>query len=134
MRKVVIALAASAVVSGCATSQQQIDSHEPALDSWVGAPIEEFLDMQGAPTTVIDRVDYQIYVFDARKSRPYCKSVRQCDPTEPYEQERCYYVAVHTHTTTFKCTYELLVAENVINDWRMNGNNCRMITVSYRSS
>jgi len=134
MWKFVVALAASAVVSGCATSQQQIDSHAPALNSWVGAPIEEFLEMQGAPTTVVERVNYQIYKFDARKTKIHSKRKQQCQPASPIEQERCWDVVVPAHTTTFHCRYELLVAENVINDWRMNGNYCRMMTVSYRPS
>ncbi len=134
MNRVVGILAASAVVSGCATSQQQIDSHAPALNSWVGAPIEEFLDMQGTPTTVIDKVNYQIYKFDARKTRRYVKWGKHCDQTTNPLQKHCEDVVLHTHITTFKCTYELVVVENVINDWSMNGNNCRMIAVSHRTS
>jgi hypothetical protein len=34
----------------------------------------------------------------------------------------------------FTCRYELLVAENVINDWRMNGNMCRIVAVSHRNN
>ena len=139
--KVVVALATSVVVSGCATSQQQIDSHAPALNSWVGAPIEEFLDMQGPPTTVVHRVDYQIYTFDAIKTKRTVKWATSCGPTSSYggptsqhEPQSCQDSVEHAHATTFTCRYELLVAENVINDWRMNGNNCRMVTVIARPS
>ncbi len=133
MKKVVLALAASAVVSGCASSKQQIASHAPALTSWVGASIEEFLDMHGSPTVVIDKVNHQIYRFDARKTQTYVKWGKSCDSTtSPRGQKRCKDVVLHAHTTTFKCTYELVVVENVINDWSMNGNNCRMVAVSHR--
>lgn len=132
MCKVVVALLVSAVVSGCATSQQQIDSHAPALNSWMGAPIEAFLDRQGAPTTVVETADYQIYRFGAWKTKRHVKWGRSCGPTSPYEEESCRDVVLHAHATTFNCTYDLLVVESVINDWRMNGNYCRMVTVSYR--
>ncbi len=154
MRKVVVALTASAVVSGCANSQQQVDSHAPALNSWVGAPIEEFLDVQGTPTTVIDNVDYQIYKFVAWKRKHYFASESNCSPGlegsppgsegapgtygAPGSPSRglapvgCGSTQRYTHTTTFNCTYELLVADNVINDWRMSGNYCRMMAVSHR--
>ena len=155
MRKVVVALAAGALVFGCATSQRQIDSHEPALNSWVGAPIGEFLDLQGAPRTVIERTDYQIYKFVAWKRRHHFARESNCSPAPPgspgsqgsqgapgtygwgspsrgYGSLRCSGTERYTHTTTFSCAYELLVADNVINDWRMNGNYCRMMTVNYR--
>lgn len=140
MWKLVVTLAASAVMAGCATEQQQIDAHASALNSWVGAPIDEFLYMQGAPTTVIERADYQIYKFVAWKRRHNFTKEYGCSPPPPgsessgNEPGRCSYTDRYTHTVTFSCVYELLVAENVINDWRMNGNNCRMITVSYRPS
>ncbi len=91
--------------------------------------------MQGAPTTVIERVDYQIYRFDARKRRTYTQRWEDCQPTnprKPYEPRQCQSTERRVQTRAFTCTYELLVAENVINDWRMNGNNCRMVTVSFR--
>lgn len=135
MKKVVVALAASAVVSACASSQQQVDLHAPALNSWVGAPVEEFLDMHGTPTTVIDKVNYQIYRFDACKTKRINHSSKRCEPTtSPHEQKRCETYYKYWYTVTYACTYELVVVESVINDWSMNGNNCKMVTVSYRPS
>ncbi len=150
MKKVVLALAACALASGCATSQQQIDSHAPALNSWIGAPLDEFLDLQGAPTTVIERADYQIYKFVAWKRRHNFARERSCSPSSgdvpgsegapgtngapgsPSRGNNCRSHERYTHTTTFTCAYELLVADNVINDWRMNGNYCRMMAVGHR--
>lgn len=135
MRKIVVVLAAGAAVYGCATSQRQIDSHTPAFDSWVGAPIEEFLDTQGTPTTVIERVEYQIYRFDAQKSRIYTQRSADCQPVnprEPYRPRQCSTTERRVKTATFTCRYELLVADSVINDWRMDGNNCKMVTVDFR--
>lgn len=141
MKKVVVTLAASAVVSGCATSQQQIDLHAPALNSWVGAPIEEFLNMHGTPTTVIDKDNYQIYRFDASKTKSVTHKGEHCQPTnfnEPIDDygrpAACSTLERHWYTVTYACTYGLVVVENVIRDWGMNGNNCKMVTVSYRHS
>ena len=140
MEKIVVIFAVCAVASGCATSQQQIDSHAPAMNSWMGAPIKEFLDMQGTPTAVVEKDNYQIYRFDASKTKPVTLTTKNCRPTnlnEPIDDygrpaacstgERPWYKA------TFACTYGLVVVEDVITDWSMNGNNCRMITVHGRA-
>jgi len=137
MEKIIVVLAACAVVSGCATSQQQIDSHARAMNSWVGAPIEEFFGMQGAPRAVVDKDDYQVYKFGTSKAKIFVDWGKHCGPpanfNEPIndygELERCSYFERHRHTTTFWCTYGLVVVEDVIRDWRMDGNNCKMITV-----
>ncbi len=141
MNRIVGILAASAVFSGCATEQQQIDSHAPALNSWVGAPIEEYLDIHGIPTALSDRRlvvtsrgNHQIYRFEARKTSRYIDWGKSCSQTTyPGEQPNCIDVINHVHTTTFECTYELVVVENFIKDWSMNGNDCQMIAVSHRS-
>lgn len=137
MEKIVVFLAACAVVSGCATSQQQIDSHASAMNSWVGAPIEEFLNMQGTPRAVVDKDNYQVYKFGTSKAKRITKTTSSCQPTanfnEPIndygELERCRTVEHHWYTITYWCTYGLVVVEDVIRDWRMNGNNCKMMTV-----
>ena len=137
MNRIVGILAASAVVSGCATSQQQIDSHAPAMNSWVGAPIEEFLDRQGPPRAVVDKDNYQVYKFGTAKAKIFVEMGEHCAPTanfnEPIndygELEICSTVQGQSHTITYWCTYGLIVVEDVIRDWRMDGNNCKMITV-----
>jgi hypothetical protein len=134
MWKLVAILAASALVCGCVTKQTQIDAHAPALNSWVGAPIEEFLDTQGDPTKVIERVDYQIYVFDAHKMKRYSGDGRVCEPAMPGEYQHCSNSRPWTRIRIFRCRYELLVAEELINDWRMSGSLCRIVTVGHRPS
>ena len=139
MKKLVVFLAASAVVSGCATSRQQIESHAPALNSWVGAPIEEFVDMQGAPTAVEEKDDYQLYRFDAYKRRSVTHTNKSCAPTnfnEPIDDygrpAACSTAERHWYTATFTCRYGLAVVEDVIRGWNMIGNNCRMMTIQNR--
>ena len=137
MEKIVVVLAACAVVSGCATSQQQIDSHAPAMNSWVGAPIDEFLDMQGTPRAVVDKDNYQIYKFGTSKTKRITETGSHCQPTSNFnepindygEPERCRTVEHYRYTITYWCTYGLVVVEDVIRDWGMDGNNCKMITV-----
>ena len=139
MEKIVVVFALCALASGCATSQQQIDSHTPAMNSWVGAPIEEFLGMQGAPTAVVEMDNYQIYRFDASKTRRVNHTGESCNPTnfnEPIDDygrpAGCRTVERHWYTVTYACTYGLVVVEDVITDWSMNGNNCKMMTVYAR--
>ncbi len=139
MEKIVVIFALCAVASGCATSQQQIDSHAPAMNSWLGAPIEEFLDMQGISTAVVEKDNYQIYRFYASKTKRVTDTSRNCQPTnfnEPIDDygrpAACSTVERHWYTATYACTYGLVVVEDVIIYWSMNGNNCRMITVHGR--
>ncbi len=139
MEKIVVVLAVFAVASGCATSQQQINSHAPAMNSWMGAPVEEFLDMQGAPTAVVEKDNYQIYRFDASKTRRVTHTHENCRPTnfnEPIDDygrpAGCSTGESHWYTVTYACTYGLIVVEDVITDWIMNGNNCKMMAVYAR--
>ena len=139
MEKIIVVLAVCSVASGCATSQQQIASHAPAMDSWMGAPIGEFLDVQGIPTAVVEKDNYQIYRFYASKTKRIVDTGRSCQPTnfnEPIndygEPANCRTVNRHWYTWTYACTYGLVVVEDVIIYWSMNGNNCRMITVHSR--
>ena len=139
MKKIVVVLSVYAIASGCATSQQQIDSHAPAMNSWIGAPIEEFLDMQGAPTAVVEEDNYQIYRFDASKTRvgtltsEHCTQTNFNEPVNDYgEPAGCTTGERPWYTVTYACTYGLIVVEDVIADWSMEGNNCKMITVFNR--
>ena len=139
MQKLVLLFAASAVVSGCATSQQQIESHAPAMNSWIGAPIEEFLAMQGAPTAVVEKDNYQLYRFDAYKARSVTNTSESCRPTnfnEPindYGQlAGCSTSESPWYTVTYTCRYGLAVVDDVIRNWNMIGNSCRMMTIRNR--
>ncbi len=139
MKKLVLLLVASVWVSGCATSQQQIESHSPAMNSWIGAPIEEFLDMQGAPTAVVEKDDHLLYRFDAFKQRTVTRTTGSCNPTnfnEPIDEygrpASCSSSARHWYTTTFNCRYGLAVIDDVIMNWNMIGNSCRMMTIHGR--
>ena len=139
MKKIAVVFTICAVTSGCATSQHQIDSHAPAMNSWVGAPIEEFLDMQGSPTAVVQEDNYQVYRFDASKTNNVTLTGGSCQPSnfnEPIDeygrQGGCSTSERPWYTVTYECTYGLVVVEDVITDWSMNGNNCRMITVHGR--
>ena len=139
MKKFVLLFAVSAVVSGCATSQQQINSHAPAMNSWMGAPIQEFLDTQGAPTAVVEEDNYQVYRFDASRTRTVTHTNKSCQQTnfnEPIDDygrpAGCSTSESHWYSVTYACTYGLTVVEDVITDWSMDGNNCKMMTVSHR--
>lgn len=140
MNRIFGTLIAVVVISGCATSQQQIDSHAPALNSWVGAPIAEFVAVQGTPTAVVEEGNYQIYEFDTSKTKNVSHTGEHCQPTnfnEPIDEYGrpggCRTVQSHWYTVTFSCTYGLVVLEDVITDWSMDGNNCRMVTVHGRA-
>ena len=139
MEKIFIVFAVCAVAFGCATSQQQIDLHAPAMNTWVGAPIEEFLDMQGTPTAVIEKDNYQIYRFNTSKTKRVTDTSRNCQPTnfnEPIDDygrpAACRTVERHLYTVTYACAYGLVVVEDVITYWSMVGNNCKMMTVHAR--
>lgn len=132
MNRIVIVLVASTVFLGCATAKQQIDSHAPAMNSWLGAPIEEFLGVQGDPSDVVYGDNHQTYVFDARKTKRVVKWGQSCNQKSPDDPQSCEDYVRHSHVSTFTCSYELVVVENVINAWSMNGNHCRMVVVNHR--
>lgn len=148
MKKIIVILAGSAVLSGCVSSQEQMDSHAPALNSWVGSPIEEYLEMHGTPTTTIDMIDYDIYVFIARKTFNDNKRPRQsCTTVRDWNPDRVgggYTISTVCTTRTrsggppypitYGCTYGLSVVDNVIKDWNMSGSYCKMVSVTYRPS
>jgi len=74
--------------------------------------------MQGTPTAVIDKVNHQIYRFDACKTKRITESGKRCEPTTiPREQKRCQSVQNYSYTVTYACTYGLVVVENVIKDF-----------------
>ncbi|MDJ0911323.1 MAG: hypothetical protein QNI99_19220 [Woeseiaceae bacterium] len=109
------------------------------MNSWIGAPIEEFLDMQGTPTAVVAEEDHQIYRFDASKTNrvtitsEHCQQTNFNEPIDEYGRPGgCSTSERPWYTVTYACTYGLVVVEDVITDWSMNGNNCRMITVHGR--
>jgi len=134
-----VALVVCVVATGCATSQQQIDSHAPALNSWVGAQINEFVEVQGAPTAVVEESKYQIHRFDTSKTKSVSHSGEHCRPTnfnEPINEYGqpggCTKFESPWYSVTYSCTYGLIVLEDVITDWSMSGNNCKMMTVYSR--
>lgn len=136
MRKYALVVTVCALATGCATSQQQIDAHAPALNSWVGAPIEEFVGAQGNPTAVVENGNYQTYTFEASKTKDGTLTSKSCNRTnfnEPIDDygrpagcssgERPWY------TVTYSCEYGLDVLDDVITGWSMSGNNCKMMTI-----
>ena len=135
MKKMLFVLTASVALSGCATEQRQIDSHAPALDSWIGAPVIEFLELHDGPTETVAMADHLVLRFDASKTRT--QSVMESEVCEPkggvLNTARCEKSdGGYTYRITWACTYALLVFEGVIREWRMDGNNCRMVNVSHR--
>ena len=132
MKRIIPALIAATVVVGCATPKQQIESHASAMNSWLGAPIEEFVAVQGDPTHVAHGDSHHAYRFDTRKSKRVVKWGQSCNQETREDPQTCEDYIRHTHVTTFTCSYELIVVNKVITDWSMDGNHCRMVVVNHR--
>ncbi len=135
MKKTLFVLTASVALFSCAIEQRQIDSHAPALDSWVGAPVIEFLELHDGPTETVAMADHLVLRFDASKTKTQSvMDTNRCEPKEnQFDPGNCRKTdGGYTYTITYSCTYALLVYEGVIKEWRMDGNNCRMVTVNHR--
>ena len=60
MKTPLITLCTFIGLSGCALNPE----YQASLDSWVGAPVVDFFAEHREPDSMIDMIDYRVYVWD----------------------------------------------------------------------
>lgn len=123
-----ITLAALICLTGCATTLNP--EYQASLDSWVGAPVVEFLAHHREPDSMIDMVEYRVYVWDLTTSSSYTSRVAT-NCTKPLDlgdgilyQPVCTNNDSDTYTVTSTCAWRLQVDDNIIREATLTGDSC----------
>ena len=108
----------SLVLSGCTTKQE----HEDMLSSWFGSTEKQLIDSWGVPTS--------FYELDGKRYLTYSNSsqamVGGTAPTTTYD----YFGNAYTSggmppiLVTSNCSITMVVENDVINEWKYEGNSC----------
>ena len=121
-----ITLSSLMALSGCALNPEYVAS----LDSWVGAPIVDFFAEHREPDSMIDMIDYRIYIWDRSIAAAYTTPVTTTCTT-PIDLGNgistapvCTNYGGHTSVSTSQCAWKLRVRENVITEATLIGDNC----------
>ena len=127
MKTLLITLFTFVGLSGCALNPE----YQASLDSWVGAPVVEFFAVHREPDSMIDMIDYRVYVWD-RSITTASTSPVTTTCTTPIDlgggimsAPVCTNYGGHTSVATSQCAWKLRVRENVITEGTLIGDNCR---------
>ncbi|MBU2676471.1 MAG: hypothetical protein KJP16_05255 [Gammaproteobacteria bacterium] len=122
-----ITLSALMALSGCALNPEYVAS----LDSWVGSPVVDFFAQHREPNSMIDMIDYRIYVWDrSTTSASTVPVTTTC--TTPIDlgggimsQPVCTNYGGQTTVMTSQCAWKLRVnKENIITGAELIGDAC----------
>jgi hypothetical protein len=122
-----ITLSALTALSGCALNPEYVAS----LDSWVGAPVVDFFAQHREPNSMIDMIDYRIYVWDRSVTSASTVPVTTTCTT-PIDlgggimtQPVCTNYGGQTTVMTSQCAWRLRVnKENIITEAELIGDAC----------
>ena len=122
-----ITLPALVALSGCALNPEYV----AALDSWIGAPVVDFFAKHREPDSMIDMIDYRIYVWERSATSAYTSQVTTTCTT-PIDlgggiksQPVCTNYGGNTTVSTSQCAWKLRVnKENVITEAELIGDSC----------
>lgn len=114
-------------LSGCALNPE----YQASLDSWVGAPVVDFFAEHREPDSMIDMIDYRVYVWNRSIIAAYTSPVTTTCTT-PIDlgggimsAPVCTNYGGHTSVSTSQCAWKLRVRENVITEVTLIGDNCK---------
>ena len=113
-------------LSGCALNPE----YQASLDSWVGAPVVDFFAEHREPDSMIDMIDYRVYVWNRSISSAYTSPVTTTCTT-PIDlgggimsAPVCTNYGGYTSVSTSQCAWKLRVRENVITEAELIGDSC----------
>ena len=114
------------VLSGCALNPQ----YQASLDSWVGVPVVEFFAAHREPDSMVDMIDYRIYIWD--NTRVVTTSVpgnTVCTGTVPLPMggttnPHCSTYGGGAITGTSSCAWKLRVKDDIITQAELVGDRC----------
>jgi len=126
MKTLLIILCLIVGLSGCALNPE----YQASLDSWVGAPVVDFFAEHREPDSMIDMIDYRIYVWDSTLvSTVYVPGNTVCTAgvslpmggtTAPY----CTTYGGGAYSGSSSCAWKLRVRDNVITEVELLGDSC----------
>ena len=124
-----VALLAFLSLAGCATTLSP--EYQASLDSWVGAPVVDFFEEHREPASMVDMIEYRVYVWDHTRSAVYTTPVTTyC--TAPIDlgggimtSPVCTNYGGDTYASTYKCAWKLRVQDNVITETTLIGDKCK---------
>lgn len=127
MKAPLITLCTFIGLSGCALNPEYVAS----LDSWVGAPVVDFFAQHREPNSMIDMIDYRIYVWDRSVTSASTVPVTTTCTT-PIDlgggimsQPVCTNYGGQTTVMTSQCAWRLRVnKENIITGAELIGDVC----------
>lgn len=128
MTRALLLAAVGIFAAACATT---IDpKHQASLDSWVGSPVTEFFAVHREPNSMIDMIDYRVYIWDSTNvittsSTPqtYCTQGIDLGTGIP-PQTYCSTYGGGAYTATYRCAWRLRVDDKVITEAEMLGGYC----------
>jgi len=126
--KAITVFVVTLAVTGCATTLNP--EYQASLDSWVGRPVVEFFAVHPEPNSMIDMIDYRIYVWNSTEiitgSNP---DIISCTPgvdlgTGVTTAPTCVNYGGGSYSATSSCAWKLYVKDNVVTDATLTGDGC----------
>ena len=126
MKTPLITLCTLIGLSGCALNPE----YQASLDSWVGAPVVDFFAEHREPDSMIDMIEYRVYVWD--DTTVVTTSVpgnTVCTGTVPIGNgmsttPNCTTYGGGVYSGSYSCAWKLRVQDNVITEAELMGDSC----------
>jgi hypothetical protein len=113
-------------LSGCALNPEYVAS----LDSWVGAPVVDFFAEHREPDSMVDMIDYRIYVWDNTSiSTHSVQGNIVCTGTVDLgngmrSTPNCQTYGGGAYSLSSSCAWKLRVRDDVITEVELLGDSC----------
>ena len=127
MKTRTITTSALLILSGCALNPEYVAS----LDSWVGEPVVDFFARHREPDSMIDMIDYRIYVWDRSVTSAFTSPVTTTCTTPidlgggVMSQPVCTNYGGQTTVGTSQCAWKLRVnKDNLLIGAELIGDAC----------
>lgn len=119
MKARILILLSFLYLAGCATTLTP--EYQASLDSWVGAPVADFIAEHREPDSMTDMVGYRVYVWnDTRTVTGSMPSKTICGRTA----QNCTAYGGGAYSETNICSWMLRVQDNVIIEAELTGDSC----------
>jgi len=120
---------AALTLTGCATTLNP--EYQSSLDSWVGSPVLEFFGEHREPDSMIDMIDYRVYIWNNSRSGVYSSPGTTTCVSGVYlgsgitSAPSCTTYGGGATSYTYTCAWELRVEKNVITAATLTGDSCK---------
>ena len=125
MTRYLLALSLAAL-SGCALNPE----YQASLQSWVGSPVVDFFAEHREPDSMVDMIDYRIYVWDNTSISTYsAQGNTVCTGTVDLgngmrSTPNCQTYGGGAYSSSSSCAWKLRVQDDVITEAELLGDSC----------